>query len=61
MAKIKTFRAEYGTSVEVKGTWHKLNCAVEIEIEAADNFAEVKEKAWNTVYAELEKQLAELI
>jgi hypothetical protein len=61
MARVKSFRAEYGTSVEVRGNWHKLNCSIEIEVEPADSTEAIKERAWNTVYSEIEKQLKELL
>jgi hypothetical protein len=61
MAKAKSFKAEYGTSVEIKGTWHKLSCSLEVEFEEGDNPAEVRERVWNTVYSEIEKQIKELL
>lgn len=61
MAKMTAFRAEYGVSVELKGSWHRFTCAIEIECENGDEPAEVKKKAWNTVVNEVEKKIAEVI
>jgi hypothetical protein len=60
MPKIKAFRVEYGTSVEVEGKWHKFYAAIEVEPDDVEEFSEVKETAWNTVYNEIEKQIREL-
>jgi hypothetical protein len=60
MAKLKSFRAEAGISLDIKGTWYKFYCGVELEMEEGDNSAEVKQKAWNTVHQELEKQVLEV-
>ena len=56
MAKVKTFIAEYGMSVQIKDIWHKFGCRVETELEPEDELNEVKEKTWNTVILEVEKQ-----
>lgn len=61
MAKLVNFRAEYGTSVEIKGAWHKFSCAAEVEFSEGDNISEVKERVWNTVVVEIEKQVQELL
>jgi len=64
MAKVKAFRAGYGTSFQTggqNGPWHKVTCEIEIEIEGNDNVEDVKRKAWNTVEAEVEKQVDEII
>lgn len=61
MAKVISFRAEYGTSVEVKGVWHKLYAAIEVAPEGDEPIAEVKEKAWNTVVHEVEKQVEDIL
>lgn len=61
MARLKSFRAEYGTSVEVRGAWHKLSCSLEVEFDETDDSESVRAKVWNTVYAEIEKQLSELM
>lgn len=60
MAKIKSFRAEFGTSVELNGTWYKFHSAIELDMEPNDDTTEVKEKAWNTVIHEVEKQVREI-
>lgn len=60
MAKVKAFRAEYGTSVEVRGIWHKLYCAIEIEPDENEDVTEVKNKAWNTVFTEIENQIKDI-
>lgn len=62
MAKIISFRAEYGTSVEIKGIWHKLYAAIEVAPESDDEpMDQVKEKAWNTVVHEVEKQIEDIV
>lgn len=61
MAKVKSFTAEFGTSVEIKGTWYKFNSGIELDIEPNDELESVKERAWNTVIHEVEKQIADLI
>ncbi len=60
MARVKAFRAEYGLSAEIKGIWHKFYTAIEIELTEGDDITEVKEKAWNTVINECEKQIKDL-
>jgi hypothetical protein len=64
VAKVKAFRAEYGSSIEIQGVWHKIHCAVEIELDkneqTPEKIAEIKEKAWNTVIVEVEKQFKEI-
>lgn len=60
MAKVKSFKAEFGTSMEIKGMWYKFNSGIELEIEPDDDVADVKEKAWNTVINEIEKQVLEV-
>ena len=60
MAKVKSFRAEYGLSAEIKGIWHKFYSAIEIEPTEGDDVSELKEKAWNTVISECEKQIDNL-
>lgn len=61
MAKVKSFKAEFGASAEIKGIWYKFYAGIELEIEPGDNTEEVKQKAWNTVIHEVEKQMAELV
>lgn len=60
MAKVKSFRAEYGTSIEINGIWHRLGCIIEIEPDESDDIAEIKEKAWKTVFTEVEEQIKDL-
>ena len=60
MAKVKTFTSGYGFSGSINGQWHKFNTEITIEIEPGDNIAEIKEKAWNTCYQEVEKQIQQL-
>lgn len=57
MAKMKSFKAEFGLSVEIGGIWHKYYAGVEIECEPNDDTKKVKEMAWNTVISEVEKQI----
>lgn len=59
--KVKSYRAEAGVSVEIKGNWYKFYNAIEVELDELDNVQEAKEKAWNTVHLELEKQVEETI
>lgn len=61
MARVKSFRAESGVSVEVKGQWFKFYSAIEIELDAQDDTEDIKRKAWNTVNAEIEKQVLEVL
>jgi hypothetical protein len=60
MAKIVSFRAEYGATMEIRGTYHKLYCAIEVQPEENEDTEVVKERAWNTVFNEVEKQIREL-
>lgn len=60
MAKVKEFKAGYGFSGSINGQWHKFSTEITIEIEGTDNIAEVKEKAWNTCYQEIQKQIQAL-
>lgn len=60
MAKVKSFRAEMGVSVEIKGTWYKFYSGIELDFEPGDTVAAVSDKAWNTVQNELEKQIVEV-
>lgn len=57
MARMKSFKAEYGASAEIQGIWHKFYAGVEIELSEGDDTAKVKEMAWNTVHHEVEKQV----
>lgn len=61
MAKVKSFKAEFGSSAEIKGVWYKFYAGIELEMEPGDDTEEVKKKAWNTVVHEVEKQLAEVL
>lgn len=61
MAKVTRFRAGYGLSAEINGIWHKFNAEIEIEMENGDDVQEQKRKAWNTVIAEVEKQVEEAL
>lgn len=61
MAKVKSFKAEFGSSIEIRGTWYKFNSAIELELEPGDDTEQVKEKAWNTVVHEVEKQVREVM
>jgi hypothetical protein len=65
MAKVKTFTAQYGLSIEIirdgKTVWHKFGATVETELELSDDFAEVKEKTWNTVLLEVENQFNNML
>ncbi len=60
MAWMKSFRASHGVTVESRGVWNRIDCAVEIELSEGDDSEEVKKKAWGTVYREIENQLLEL-
>jgi hypothetical protein len=57
MAKVKSFHSSCGISLDIKGTWHKFQCGIEVEIEEGDDLAKVKEMAHNTVQVEVEKQI----
>lgn len=61
MAKITSVKAEYGVSMEIRGVWHKVLFAMEVQPEKADNVDDVKKKLWNTVEIEIEKQINEII
>lgn len=61
MAKVSKIEASYGTSAEIKGMWHKFQFSMEIELAEDDNLEENKEKLWNTVQFEVEKQVEDLI
>jgi hypothetical protein len=57
MAKVKSFHSSFGMSLDIKGTWHKFQCGIEVEVEEGDDLAKVKEMAHNTVQVEVEKQI----
>jgi hypothetical protein len=57
MARLKLFKAEVGMSAEIKGTWYKFYTGVEIELDENDNPEDIKQKAWNTCHAEIERQI----
>lgn len=59
MPKMKSFKTEYGISLEIDGVWHKFYAGVEIEVENGDKTDDIKKKAWNTVINEVEKQIDE--
>lgn len=61
MAKVKSFRADFGVSAEIKGKWYKFSAGIELEFEPDDKPEEVKKKAWNTVVTEVEKQVHEVL
>lgn len=60
MAKVKSFKAEFGSSAEIKGVWYKFYSGIELELEPGDDTEDVKERAWNTVIREIEKQMEEV-
>lgn len=60
MAKVHSVKVEYGVSAEIKGNWHKLYIGVEVLVDEGDDFGQVKKRAWNTCYSEIEKQIQEL-
>lgn len=60
MAKLMTFRAGHGMSVEINRVWHRIDCAVEIGLEDGDNTEVVKKKAWDTIDREIEHRIMEL-
>jgi hypothetical protein len=61
MSKVSKVEATYGTSAEIKGMWHKFSFSMEVELATDDDLQEVREKLWNTVQIEVEKQVEELI
>ena len=60
MARVSSIRTEYGVSAEIKGSWHKFYVGVEVVVDENDDLEKVKKRAWNTCYAEIEKQIKEL-
>lgn len=52
--------AQYAVSLEINKVWYKFSNSIELELEPEDDPAVVKEKAWNTVITECEKQLGKL-
>jgi len=61
MAKVKSFKAEYGCSFEFQNTWHKFYAGIEVEFEDGDDTQKVKEMAWNTIETEIEKKIKEVL
>ena len=61
MAKVKEMEASYGTSAEIGGMWHKFQFSMKVELADDEDLQETKEKLWNTVQLEVEKQVQELI
>lgn len=61
MAKVLTFKADYGMSIQIKEIWHKMSCSMEVEIEPKDELALVKERTWNSVIIEVEKQFKDIL
>lgn len=61
MAKMKAFRAEYGTSVQVRDLWYKFYCAVELEPEPKDTPEKVRQAAWDMVVDQVEVQIEDLL
>lgn len=62
MPRVKEFSAEYGTSVEIRGVWHKFHCAITVELFPEDGkeiLEKVKARTWDVVYEEIEKQIKE--
>lgn len=57
MARVKTFSSSCGVSMDIKGTWHKFSCGIEIELDEGDDVAKVKQMAHDTVAIEVEKQI----
>ena len=60
LAKLLTFRAGHGMSVEINRVWHRIDCSVEIGLEDGDNTEAVKRKAWDTIDREIEHRITEL-
>lgn len=61
MAKVIDFRVESGISVEIKGTWYKFGCAITVQPDPDEDFADVKQKAWATCDNEIYKQVSEIM
>jgi|GEM_PF-6229916 hypothetical protein len=58
--RVTKFSASFGTSAEIRGTWYKFNSGIEVEFTEGDDIQKGREKAWNTVIHEVEKQIMEL-
>ena len=61
MARVKIIGAEYGTSFQIKEVWHKLSFKIETEVGPEEDLSEIKEKTWNTVIVEVEKQINSIL
>ena len=61
MAEVMTMKAESGTSIEIKGTWYKVGFSVEVKVSPGEDTNVVKEKLWNSVNSEIEKQIKSII
>ncbi len=59
--KVVKFGSSFGMSLDIRGTWHKFQSSIEIEIEDGDDFEKAKRMAHNTVQLEVEKQIQEAI
>lgn len=60
MAKVKSFTASVGVSLEINNVWYKFHTGIEVEPDENEDIAEVKKKAWNTCHVELEKQIEDV-
>jgi hypothetical protein len=61
MAKIKEFTAEYSQSLQLKDSWYRVGAKITLEMEPNDDVATMKQRAWNTVEVEVERQFKEII
>lgn len=56
-ATATVIRAEYGTSVEVEGRWHKLYYAEERIVPSSANVEQERTALWNTVFEQIQAQV----
>lgn len=65
MPKIKSIKAEYSTSANIRDVWHRVGFTIELELtddeQSKEKFSEVKTKAWQIVESEVEKQIKDLL
>ena len=59
--KVKNIEGSMGVSVEIDGTWYKLGAGVTLDNDSQERSAELRKKAFEEAYNELEENIEERI
>ncbi|KXS42708.1 MAG: hypothetical protein AWU54_1238 [Candidatus Frackibacter sp. T328-2] len=59
--KVKNIEVSMGVSVEIDGTWYKLGAGVTLDNDSQERSPELRKKAFEQAYNELEENIEERI